>query len=138
METIFPDIRGLFQQGNAPCPEALMVQGLKNATIGRIRNWPPDADILVPHTIKHLQGSSRVDAMTSQWYQPNVSHDVRLGQCFTTKGRTGGPDLPCFLLVSDSGRLGDCDISLPGSSGVAHPWGHPPRCLEGRGFLPQT
>lgn len=35
-----------------------------------------------------------------------------------------------------TGGVGDGHLSLPGSAGPAHPWGHASRSLEGCGFLP--
>lgn len=43
-----------------------------------------------------------------------------------------------FGFFSALGSLGDSHFSLSGPPGVAHPWGHSARGLEGRGLLSQT
>ncbi|KAK3515693.1 hypothetical protein QTP70_028532 [Hemibagrus guttatus] len=103
METVFPDGCGLFQQDNAPCHKAKMVQEWfdEHNNEFEVLTWPPNfprsqsnrasvgcagqtrpihggptsqlrelkgsaANILVPDTTAHLQGSSGVHASTGQ------------------------------------------------------------------------
>ena len=54
MDAIFPDGRGLFQQDNAPCHKAKMVQDWfeEHSSEFEVLTWPPDSPDLNP--IEHL------------------------------------------------------------------------------------